>query len=119
MIQIHKLPPTTEAAVYHNFLQVHYQVQIWIGGPELDAYEFGWFINNDKMMPIKTKNHPAPEKLLSIIRCNCKTNCETRCCSCRKHGLECNISCGECRGQNCLKSKSVEMGVESEELISD
>lgn len=70
-------------------------------------------------MPIKTKNRPAPEKLLSIIRCNCKTNCETRRCSCRKHGLECNISCGECRGQNCLNSKSVEMGVESEELISD
>ena len=69
------------------------------------------------MMPVKTKNPPAPEKHLSSIRCICKTNCETRRCSCRKHGLECNISCGECRGQNCLNSKSVEMGVESEELI--
>ena len=29
------------------------------------------------MMPIKTKNRPAPEKPLSIIRCNCKTKCET------------------------------------------
>ena len=111
VILIHTLPPTTEAAVYHD-LRVYYQVQICrIGGPELDACEFGWFINNDKMMPIKTKNRPAPEKLLSIIRCNCKTNSETRRCSCRKHGLECNISCGECRGQNCLNSKSVEMGV--------
>jgi hypothetical protein len=81
--------------------------------------KFGWFINNDKMMPVKTKNPPAPEKHLSSIRCICKANCETRRCSCRKHGLDCNISCGECRGQNCLNSKSVEMGVESEELISD
>ena len=71
------------------------------------------------MMPIKTKNRPAPEKLLSIIRCNCKTNYETQRCSCRKHGLECNISRCECHGQNCLNSKSAEMGVESEELVSD
>jgi hypothetical protein len=76
VIQIHTLPPTSKAAVYHD-LRVYYQDQIWIGGLELDACEFGWFINNDKMMPIKTKNRPAPEKLLSIIRCNCKTNCET------------------------------------------
>jgi hypothetical protein len=72
VIQIHTLPPTTEAAVYQS-LRVYYQVQIWIGGPELDACEFGWFI---KMMPITTKNRPAPEKLLSIIRCNCKARYE-------------------------------------------
>jgi hypothetical protein len=40
VIQIHTLPPTSEAAVYHD-LMVYYQVQIWIGGLELDACEFG------------------------------------------------------------------------------
>jgi hypothetical protein len=61
----------------------------------LDTYIVKYKLHNDKMMPVKTKNPPAPEKHLSSIRCICKTNCETRRCSCRKHGLECNISCGE------------------------
>jgi hypothetical protein len=30
VIQIHTLPPTNEAAVYHS-LRVYYQAQIWIG----------------------------------------------------------------------------------------
>jgi hypothetical protein len=34
VIQIHTLPPTTEAAVYHS-LRVYYQAQIWIGEPEI------------------------------------------------------------------------------------
>jgi hypothetical protein len=40
VIQSHTLPPTIEAAVYHD-LRVYYQVQIWIGGLELDVCEFG------------------------------------------------------------------------------
>ena len=40
VIQIHALPPTSKAAVYHD-LRVYYQNQIWIGGLELDVCEFG------------------------------------------------------------------------------
>ena len=44
---------------------------------------------------------PASESLLTVIRCSCKTNCESRRCNCRKHGPECSIACGECRGISC------------------
>ncbi|CAG2217816.1 unnamed protein product [Mytilus edulis] len=118
VIQIHTLPPTTETAAYHS-LRAYFQVQTWIGGEEIDPCDFGWLIVNGKLMPIKTKRQPAPQRLLSIIRCNCKTNCDTRRCTCRKHGLECNISCGECRGQSCMNSRHGDIDVEADELFSD
>jgi hypothetical protein len=67
-------------------------------------------------MPVKTKKQPAPEKLLVIIRCKCKTNCETKRCTCRKHGLECNIACLECRGHSCLNCKSEDSYVDNADV---
>ena len=47
---------------------------------------------------------PAPEKLIQIIRCNCKTNCDSKKCTCRKHGLECSSGCGDYKGVSCSNS---------------
>ena len=52
-------------------------------------------------MPIKTDMPPAPKDLLNIFRCNCKTGCSTKRCTCRRHALECTPACGECRGLSC------------------
>ncbi|CAC5419297.1 unnamed protein product [Mytilus coruscus] len=118
VIQIHILLPTTETASYHS-LRTYFQVQTWIGGEEIDPCDFGWLIVNGRLMPIKTKKQPAPQRLLSIIRCNCKTNCDTRRCTCKKHGLECNISCGECRGQSFMNSMHGDINLEAGELMFD
>ena len=76
----------------------------YVGDGTLNPSEFGWDISNGKMMPIIMKNQPAPQRVLSIIRCNCRSNCDNKRCTCKKHGLDCNLSCGECRGQNCSNS---------------
>lgn len=118
VIQVHTLPPTTEAATYHS-LRTYLQVQTWIEGKELNASDFGWFVANGRLMPIKTKKYPAPQRLLSIIHCKCKTNCETRRCTCKKHGLECNEACGECRGQSCSNCVRIDMETDTGEILSD
>ena len=46
----------------------------------------------------------AHEALLEIIRCNCKTNCSSQRCTCKKHGLDCSVTCGVCKGQGCVNS---------------
>ncbi|CAC5380091.1 unnamed protein product [Mytilus coruscus] len=94
-------------------LRAYFKVQTWIGGEEIDPCDFGWLIVNGKLMPIKTTKQPAPQRLLSIIRCNCKTNCDNRRYTCR------NISCGECRGQSCMNSRHVDINKEADELFSD
>ncbi|VDI12837.1 Hypothetical predicted protein [Mytilus galloprovincialis] len=106
-VQVHTLPPTSDAARFHS-LRVYLQSQTWIDkSDDLNAQEYGWFISDNKLLPTKSVLPPAPEVLLNIIRCNCKQNCDSKRCTCRKHGLDCSISCGECRGVNCSNSPSV------------
>lgn len=99
MIQIHTLPPTAETAAHQSLRVFFFQIQTWIGVEDIDLCDFGWSIVNGKLMPIKTATQSARTALIAIIRCKCKSNCNTRRYSCRKRGLNCNISYGECHGQ--------------------
>lgn len=47
--------------------------------------------------------------LLEVIRCNCKAECSTRRCSCRKNSLECSTACGTCQGVSCTNSQKPEL----------
>ena len=53
---------------------------------------------NGKYLPEKMTLQPAPDHLLKIIRYNCKANCDTKRCTCRKSGLDFSVACVECRG---------------------
>ena len=48
-----------------------------------------------------TRAKHAPEEILKIIRCNCKTECGNRRCSCRKADLPCTAACGPCQVDGC------------------
>ena len=62
-------------------------------------------MKDNKFVPIKTTIAAAPERLLKVVKCSCKSNCDTKRCSCRKHGLAytegCTEGCTECRGTDC------------------
>ena len=105
-VQIQTLPPTSDAASLHS-LRAYFQCQEWIHGEKsvLNACDWGYYLSNEnKYIPIKTTLPPAPEKLLKVIHCNCKTNCDSKRCTCRKHGVECSVGCGECPGFSCSNS---------------
>ena len=40
----------------------------------------------------------APQKLLGIIWCNCRSGCNTMQCSCQKHGMVWGMACSDYRG---------------------
>ena len=102
-----ELPPTKRAAYYHA-LRVHLQVAQWasLNLHCLNPLDWGWKLENDALVPIKTDLEPAPECLLNFIRCNCQPSTKYPCkglnCSCRKHGLECVAACGNCHGELCM-----------------
>ena len=98
-LHVHCLPPTSAAAKHHT-CRVYLQVQEWAGN-SLDPQEWGWKIVNGTFIPKTTEVPPAPAHLLSVIRCNCKADCDTRRCTFRKHGLECTTACGGCHGLEC------------------
>ena len=103
-VQINSLPPTSNSAALHS-RRVYYQCQEWIGtNGELNPVEWGWRLSDDKFFPEKCSLPPAPEGLLKVIHCNCKKDCDSKRCTCRKYGIECSIGCGECRGISCLNA---------------
>jgi hypothetical protein len=101
-----ELPPTERAAHFHA-LRVHLQVAQWkyLDLQCLDPLKWGWKREKGHLLPIKTDLEVTPEFLLNCIRCNCKTTskntCGTLLCSCRKNGLSCVVTCGDCRGESC------------------
>ena len=113
-IQPQSLPPTSCAAGFHS-LRVQLQVQQW---KEHDAGmalgDWGWNVDDQQVTPVMTSKPPAPVALLQIVRCNCQTDCSSRRCTCRRHGLECSPACGQCKGTGCTNS-----GTLSEEDADD
>lgn len=103
------LPPSASATKFHSF-RVYLQVQEWMGRAGLIPTDWGWQMANGRLIPIETDLPPAPSALLNVIRCNCKTDCTSARCSCKKHGLQCSLACGECRGVSCANAPHPEIG---------
>ena len=103
-IQVNSLPPTCAAAKYHS-LRVYLQIQQWFGATTLEPQEWGWKLKDTYLLPVTTDLPPAPPTLLSVIRCGCKTGCDTKSCSCRKNGIDCSPACKECKGQTCTNAE--------------
>ena len=98
------LPPTSGAAKYHS-LRVYLQIQEWKGSAVgLHPTDWGWQECDEGFLPLQTSLAPAPEHLLQVIRCNCKADCSTMRCTCKKHNIECTPACGNCRGSGCMNT---------------
>lgn len=100
-VKSERLPPTTSATNLHS-RRTYLQVMQWMGkNDDLHPTEWGWHINEGKLFPLMMNNSAAPDTLLKMIRCNCSSRCDTLQCSCKKHGLDCNTSCGHCQNGTC------------------
>ena len=91
------LPPTEDACSFHS-LRVYLQVQEWKGISNVQPTEYGWALAKDRtsFIPVKTSLPIAPEYLLKLIRCLCKTGCKSNSCTCRKLGIKCSRLCKNC-----------------------
>lgn len=115
------LPPTTAAARQHS-LRVFHQVQQW-RGIDLLATDWGWKLESGRLRPVLSLKEPAPQSLLHLVVCNCKSGCERKC-ECRQSGLPCSQMCGYCVGhgcsnRNCNYPDDVDDEIELEETIAD
>ena len=115
-VQVHTLPPTSAALKYHS-MRVFLQVQQWLDADcEQNAEDWGWYLFEDFLHPHQTDRPPAPDALLHSIRCNCRTDCDSKRCSCKKHGLTCSVACGHCRGVSCANSPAPSLSDLTEDL---
>ena len=106
---------TSLAAKYYS-MWVFCQAMHW-KQREIDPTKWGWEITNNMMTPKYTDLPCAPEELLKIISCNCKTGYSSMRYSCKKNGLISSSTCGKCRGYSCENSMQPELGRGNRRLI--
>ena len=92
------LPPTS-AAAYEHSLRVYHQVQAWLV-QDLDPTGWGFKIKEGCHVPVTSQLPAAPDEILEIIHCSCKTGCKQHQCSCVRHGIMCGPGCVNCT-DNC------------------
>lgn len=101
--QLRNLPPTSAAAKYQSY-RAYFTVQEWVGNvAHLNPTDWGWELKDGTLTSILTDRPIAPQQVLYIISCGCKTVCGKRC-KCRKAGLNCTPMCSTCAGQTCTNS---------------
>ena len=93
-VQIASLPPTEDAAQQH-IKRVYLQIQYWKNNSQIPPENWGWKKEN-YLIPVQMTQPAAPDKILKIIFCSCKTGCGAAC-GCRKSGLHCSPACIVCQ----------------------
>ena len=58
-----------------------------------DVTNYGWRLTDNKLVPVPTDKPPAPEAIVELSLCKCKTNCVSNRCVCKKNGLRCTELC--------------------------
>jgi hypothetical protein len=117
---VDKLPPTQGAWLEH-IRRAHVQASVWsqdlVINPVIpDPVTLGWQMQDSKLLPLLTKEAPAPEAVLQLIRCNCgssnieSTNKCSRRCSCRQNNLVCTELCNCAGDDKCQNTEPIIIG---------
>lgn len=104
------LPPTTDAAENHYY-RTYLQIQFWLNN-EKDATHWGWNKKTDMLVPKTMSKAVAPDFVLKMIYCNCKSGCN-KLCTCLKSNMPCSSLCGNCNGISC---DNKQMSVDEEQI---
>ena len=86
------LPPNFDSLQKH-IERANFQAYIWNRclSANLDlplSENNGWLVSNDQLQISWMTKPDAPDSLLELVQCKCKTGCETMQCSCLKSGLK-------------------------------
>ncbi|KAK6167815.1 hypothetical protein SNE40_021754 [Patella caerulea] len=98
MAESDRLPPTVGALSQH-ILRAQIQGRVWgqacIPQQErLDPMLHGYYKLDDMKLQPKTTDLPsAPEAIVEMVRCQCKSNCTSNRCSCKRKNLPCTDLC--------------------------
>lgn len=120
-IESFQMPPCRDTLRQHN-KRSNYQAGIWLRSLETkpdipDPLAHGWEKDVSGKLCIKwMEGLPAPECILSFLRCHCKKNCVQETCSCIGTQIRCTESCG-CKG--CTTATADEEECDNYICISD
>ena len=85
--------------------RVYHQVQEWIGNWH-DPFDFGWKRIDSLLFPITSDLSFAPDHIKQEMKCQCKSDCKTNKCCCKKFSLLCTEYC-KCN-EDCINVPQVD-----------
>ncbi|KAG1676992.1 Transient receptor potential-gamma protein [Nymphon striatum] len=93
-----QLPPTLGSLVPHT-ARAYHMALIWKTSKEPcpqfpPPTDYFWELVDGRLKPVYCTNLPAPETLLELRKCSCKTGCTKNSCGCKKNNLKCTDMCG-------------------------
>ena len=93
----YKLPPTANALKY-KILRSHLTCLTWKSSHLKNTIypnpsQYGWEKIEETFVPIMRDKLSAPEAVVEMCMCNCKTGCSNFRCKCRKNELVCTEMC--------------------------
>jgi len=123
-LEAQKLPPT-RGALHEAISRAHHQAVVWyqddIPHPQLPpATNYGWKEDGGGLVPVPTRDPPAPTTVTHLIKCGCnKSSCRSHC-SCRSQRLNCSemCMCGADEEICCNVSQTL-MGIDDDEDEGD
>lgn len=81
----------------------------------------GWVLKDGNYVPVLCLALPAPEAVIELVKCGCKSECAGRC-GCLRNGLPCTPLC-KCGGSDCSNTtraaEAFDDGDEEEEEVTD
>lgn len=108
-LKLNSLPPTMTSFEAHC-LRAHHQVALWKAAglpttPDISPLNCGWELCGSALIPQHGLQGqlPAPNEVLNLISCACKTGCSTAMCTCSKLALTCTQFC-KCKGSFLCKN---------------
>ena len=115
--------PLTREAFRQNILLSHYTALQWksshVSSPDLpDPKDFGWCWDEETYSyeGIMTTLPPAPESVIDLSLCRCKTKCVSLRCVCRKNGMSCSEMCFCENCENCKNDSLCELDYEDDDI---
>lgn len=72
-VNLESLPPTSAATKYHSY-RAYLAVQQWSGN-ELAPTEWGWKVQDGRLLPVATDQPVPPDRVLRMISCGCIIGC--------------------------------------------
>ncbi|KAG1662606.1 hypothetical protein GQR58_020866 [Nymphon striatum] len=93
-----QLPPTLGSFVPHT-ARAYHMALIWKTSKEPcpqfpPPTDYIWELVDGRLKPVYCTNLSAPETLLELRKCSCKTGCTKNSCGCKKNNLKCTDMCG-------------------------
>jgi hypothetical protein len=109
------LPPTRGALLPHltraNYMSMRDKSYIRLHPNLPPIKENGWHQHEEVYVPVRSLNNPAPQAVLELVKCGCKTGCKPGSrCGCFTNGLPCTPLC-KCYSRECenvIMNKQIE-----------